>query len=144
MSPGSVATCGNARRAVFRREASSSRCSAVGYTSDEASPSHVFVGSGTYTVTLTVTDSNGSTTAAMQVKILYVAGMPQPEGDAYIGNVPIGFYVVDEVNHEVKICKSETEFIESFGELGNGDGQFNNPTGLTVSGGTNMLDRVEV
>jgi PKD repeat protein len=115
-----------------------------GYTSDAASPGHQYSGSGTYTVSLTVTNEHGSTTSTMQVKVLYVSGMHRPEGDAYVGNVPIFFYVVDEVNHKILIYKSETEFLGEFGSQGVGNGQFLSPTGLAVSGGTNLLDRIEI
>lgn len=114
------------------------------YSSDAVSPTHVYRDPGTYTVSLTVTNEEGSTTSTMTIRVIDSNSYRPLGSDGYIGNVKIGFYVVDSEAHTVRIYKSETEYIQNFGSIGAGDGEFNNPTDLAIVGGTNLIDRIEL
>ena len=115
-----------------------------GDTSNSESPTHTFHEPGTYTVTLKATNTNGDTTSEMTIRVVNAGTMLEQHGDKYIGNVKIGFYVVDSASHEVLIYKSETEFIQSFGGIGIGDGEFNNPTDIAIVGAVELIDKVEL
>jgi PKD repeat protein len=115
-----------------------------GYTSTDDNPVHTFSNIGTYTVSLTVTNLNGPTTSTIDIRVVDAGSFTGMNQDAYINGVKIGFYVVDAVDHTVRVYKSETEPITNFGSIGNGDGQFNNPTSIAIVGANKLLDRVEL
>ena len=115
-----------------------------GYTSTDDNPVHTFSNIGTYTVSLTVTNLNGSTTSTIDVKVIDAGSFTGMNQDGYISGIKIGFYVVDSADHTVRIYKSETEYITNFGSIGNGDGEFNNPTSIAIAGANNLPKRVEL
>jgi PKD repeat protein len=116
----------------------------AGSVSTLESPTFTFNKPGTYPVYLTVTNQQGSTTSMMTVRVVDAGSFAESENDKYIGNVKIGFYIVDAPSDKVLIYKSQTEFIKSFGSLGNGEGQFNNPTDVAIAGAVELIDRVEL
>lgn len=93
-----------------------------GQTSTVASPTFIFKQPGKYTITLTATDTYGSTTASILVYIPDVVFC----GDDY-------YYVLDKPNDRVLIFDYSSNFIGSFGSIGSGAGQLLNPTRLTVN-----------
>ena len=93
-----------------------------GQTSSLASPTFIFKQPGKYTITLTATDTYGSTTASILVYIPDVVFC----GDDY-------YYVLDKPNDRVLIFDYASNYIGSFGSLGSSAGQLLNPTRLTVS-----------
>ncbi|MCK5611053.1 PKD domain-containing protein [Candidatus Pacearchaeota archaeon] len=115
-----------------------------GGSSDVAIPTYKYNSTGTFEVSLTVVNGFGSSTSVMTVRVIDAGSFTRQEDDYYIDNVKVGYYVVDSPAHEVLIYKNETEFIESFGTPGVGQGQFNNPTDMTIVGATKLIDRVEL
>ena len=106
-----------------------------GHTSTTQNPTNTFTDPGTYTVTLTVSNANGSTTSTIQVIVEDATVIPTPPGGGgTIGNQVIGYYVVDTINNRVLIYESDGTFIKSFGSFGTGNGQFNTPTKLVQVG----------
>lgn len=115
-----------------------------GYTSIDDNPTHTFSNIGTYTVSLTVTNLNGSTTSTIDIRVIDAGSFTKMSQEGYISGIKIGFYVVDSADHTVRVYKSETEYITDFGSLGNGDGEFNNPTSIAIVGANQLLDRIEI
>jgi PKD repeat protein len=91
-------------------------------TSSVASPIFVFKQPGKYTITLTVTNNYGSSTASIMVYIPDVVFC----GDDY-------YYVLDKPNDRVLIFNYSSVFQGQFGSPGSGLGQLLNPTRLTVN-----------
>ena len=115
-----------------------------GYTSSDDNPTHTFSNVGTYNVSLTVTNLNGSTTSTIDIRVIDAGSFTEMSQEGYISGIKIGFYVVDSADHTVRVYKSETEYITNFGSIGNGDGEFNNPTSIAIVGANNLLDRIEL
>ncbi|MCK5608573.1 PKD domain-containing protein [Candidatus Pacearchaeota archaeon] len=116
----------------------------AGAVSELEGPSFIFDKPGTYPVSLTATNQYGFTTSMMTIRVIDAGSFTESENDKYIGNVKIGFYVVDAPSDQVLIYKSQTEFIKSFGSIGTGEGQFNNPTDVAIAGAVELIDRVEL
>ena len=97
--------------------------SSDGQNSTASSPTFVYKIPGTYTITLTATDTNGSTTATIQI---YVAStISIVFGDEYT-------YAIDNPNDRVLMYNFSGVPEGSFGTSGANAGQLNNPTKLDV------------
>lgn len=116
-----------------------------GHTSTGTSPTHTYSAPGVYTVTLTTTNADGSTTATMQVVVAQIAGGAMPGGGRpVIGGKEVGYYIADSGNHRIMVFELDGGFITTFGSLGVAEGKFNFPTSLTLSGSTQLIDRIEI
>ena len=115
-----------------------------GGSSTLANPTHKYNTTGTFEASLVATNSFGSSTSFMTIRVIDVGSFTKQEDDYYIENVKVGFYVVDTPSDQVLIYKSDTEFIQSFGSGGVGQGQFNDPTDMTIVGATKLIDRLEL
>jgi len=93
-----------------------------GQTSSLANPTLIFKQPGKYTITLTVTNTYGSTAASIAVYIPDVVFC----GDDY-------FYVLDKPNDRVLVFNYAGTYIGYFGSQGSGMGQLLHPTRLTVN-----------
>jgi PKD repeat protein len=93
-----------------------------GQTSTLANPTFIFKQPGKYTITLTATNTYGSTTASI---IVYIPDLVF-RGDDY-------FYVLDKPNDRVLVFDYSGNYIGYFGSQGSGLGQLLNPTRLTVN-----------
>ncbi|MFA5414691.1 MAG: PKD domain-containing protein, partial [Methanoregula sp.] len=112
-------------------------------------PTHTYTSAGTYTVSLTVTNSAGSDTFT---RTDYITVNPGSETYVFVtkwgsyglsdgkfvspsgiavdssGNV----YVADNQNHRIQKFTSTGTFLGKWGSYGSGDGQFIYPTGMAV------------
>jgi PKD repeat protein len=92
-----------------------------GYAASGAAASHSYQTAGTYTVTLTTTNSKGTSIQTFSVEVADVK---------FAGTGLALYYLIDKVNHRVHIFDSAGKLTGSFGGLGSGDGEFINPTAV--------------
>lgn len=113
-----------------------------GFTSTDINPTHIYLVPGTYMATVTVTNANGSSSSSMEIVVAQVM-IVSTIGNSFIGASKIGYYIVDTINNRVLIYASDGTFLQAFGSIGSGIGQFTHPTTLALLGGVQLLDRIE-
>lgn len=106
-----------------------------GTLSTEENPIHVFTGTGKKIVTLTVTNTVGSTRAIAEIVLIQVPLIITKKRRGY-------YYIIDTENDLVWVYDLDGVYVKTFGGSGNANGLLNNPTSLSVIGGVEYLDKI--
>lgn len=127
-----------------------------GTTSASQNPSHTYTTAGTYSVRLTATNAQGSTSYQMTIVVLDAAVVTPPANGVVVpvGSLPgaslqsllgkIGYFAVDSDNHQVKIHGLDGAVLKTFGGVGTAAGKFYMPTTCSVINGRQLLDKVTI
>lgn len=109
-----------------------------GETSISQNPTFTFTQTGNYTIRLNATNAFGSDEIDKRVTIEHKIVIDLPDGgtvDFYAQDAISGtYFIVDSTNHKVWMYDSGLNLIGYFGGYGTGDGLFNTPVYLVISG----------
>ena len=126
-----------------------------GTTSALQNPSHTYTAAGTYSVRLTATNAQGSSSYRLTIVALDAAVVTPPTGGIVVPvgssgvslhglSGKIGYYAVDRQGNQVKIHSTTGSLLKTFGGIGTAAGKFYMPTTVSVINGRQALDRVTI